>query len=204
MICPDCGSKNQSNAKYCTQCGHRLEEADIKKCASCGHPNPVEYQFCVNCGSRLRKLPKEKNRSQAKKSKKKAKKAPKENDVSSSKKNEYILYSLLSIFILVLLFLAVMNKNSTENERTQKINIMELQDRDPLIEANFLEVADKFQCSCGACGETTLTTCECPTAEREKQFIREALKQGISVKETIALVQSKFGWIKPEYQGKMD
>ena len=44
--CPNCGSPNPSDVKYCKQCGAGLFE----KCPKCSHENRLGTKFCGSCG----------------------------------------------------------------------------------------------------------------------------------------------------------
>jgi class 3 adenylate cyclase/tetratricopeptide (TPR) repeat protein len=52
MICPNCGSINPENARFCNTCGQQLELAP-RICAVCGTANPHNARFCNQCGSLL-------------------------------------------------------------------------------------------------------------------------------------------------------
>lgn len=49
--CPNCGHANPAGAKFCLECGAKLEQGKV--CPSCGHLNPPEAKFCLECGARL-------------------------------------------------------------------------------------------------------------------------------------------------------
>lgn len=49
MKCPNCGSDNPSNTKFCGECGAPLSLV----CAVCGKSNPAHHKFCSECGSAL-------------------------------------------------------------------------------------------------------------------------------------------------------
>lgn len=49
--CPACGHANPADAKFCLECGTKLERG--KACPACGHVNPPEAKFCLECGARL-------------------------------------------------------------------------------------------------------------------------------------------------------
>jgi class 3 adenylate cyclase/tetratricopeptide (TPR) repeat protein len=49
MQCFHCKSENQAEAKFCDQCGARLDA----KCSSCGETNRGHAKFCQNCGGQL-------------------------------------------------------------------------------------------------------------------------------------------------------
>ena len=50
-VCPSCGHVNPQGAKFCLECGTKLEQGKV--CPSCGHVNPPEAKFCLECGTRL-------------------------------------------------------------------------------------------------------------------------------------------------------
>ncbi|HLC43336.1 MAG TPA: adenylate/guanylate cyclase domain-containing protein, partial [Methylomirabilota bacterium] len=47
--CPTCQHENAPQAKFCGECGARLEQA----CRQCGHKNPAGSKFCSECGQSL-------------------------------------------------------------------------------------------------------------------------------------------------------
>lgn len=49
MQCSRCKSENDAEAKFCDQCGERLD----CKCPGCGETNRSNAKFCRNCGGRL-------------------------------------------------------------------------------------------------------------------------------------------------------
>src|SRR6266446_3819937 len=49
MRCPQCGHDNKEKAKFCNECGSRLEVI----CAACATTNPPGSKFCSGCGSPL-------------------------------------------------------------------------------------------------------------------------------------------------------
>jgi class 3 adenylate cyclase/predicted ATPase len=53
MRCPQCGQENPTAARFCNDCGARLETA----CAGCGQANPPASRFCNGCGQPLRGAP---------------------------------------------------------------------------------------------------------------------------------------------------
>jgi class 3 adenylate cyclase/tetratricopeptide (TPR) repeat protein len=54
MRCPKCQFENQDGAKFCNECGSKLEIA----CSSCGKINSLNSKFCNECGHNFA-LPKE-------------------------------------------------------------------------------------------------------------------------------------------------
>ena len=49
MECPNCGTTNQSAAKFCVECGAAL----ARSCPSCGTPYASDQRFCGECGAAL-------------------------------------------------------------------------------------------------------------------------------------------------------
>ena len=49
MKCPNCQSENPESAKFCNECGSKLEIA----CPSCGKINPLSSKFCNECGHKI-------------------------------------------------------------------------------------------------------------------------------------------------------
>jgi len=49
MNCPRCQAQNDEGARFCEECGIRLELA----CPSCGQPVGVGKKFCRSCGASL-------------------------------------------------------------------------------------------------------------------------------------------------------
>ena len=51
MKCPKCGTENSGSAKFCEECGTKLEV--IKKCKSCSTVLTANARFCPNCGTEI-------------------------------------------------------------------------------------------------------------------------------------------------------
>lgn len=51
MVCPQCQSGNREGAKFCNECGHKLEFT----CPKCRNLNSLESKFCDECGHDLSK-----------------------------------------------------------------------------------------------------------------------------------------------------
>ena len=49
MQCPQCQFDNVDGAKFCNECGSKLELS----CPNCSKLNPPESKFCNECGSKL-------------------------------------------------------------------------------------------------------------------------------------------------------
>src|SRR5947209_10985824 len=53
MRCSRCGHENKEGARFCNECGSKLEII----CAACATPNPPGSKFCSGCGSLLTAQP---------------------------------------------------------------------------------------------------------------------------------------------------
>jgi uncharacterized membrane protein YvbJ len=49
MQCPQCQTENRSEAKFCNECGAKLEVP----CPQCGNHNRPGSKFCDGCGHNL-------------------------------------------------------------------------------------------------------------------------------------------------------
>ena len=59
MKCTNCGTQNPSEKKFCTNCGNRLADPQVKadsRC-ECGAETPPGKKFCVNCGKPVTRAP---------------------------------------------------------------------------------------------------------------------------------------------------
>lgn len=57
VACPKCGSNNTASAKFCNDCGAKLEAAEQSvPCVKCGSPLQAGAKFCNECGAKQEKL----------------------------------------------------------------------------------------------------------------------------------------------------
>ena len=49
MKCPKCQTEILEGAKFCSECGSKLEIA----CSACGKINPLSSKFCIECGHEI-------------------------------------------------------------------------------------------------------------------------------------------------------
>ena len=50
-FCPSCGNPITVGAKFCSNCGEKLQTASV--CPKCGEPITPGAKFCMNCGEKL-------------------------------------------------------------------------------------------------------------------------------------------------------
>ena len=51
IICSTCGAKNNSNARFCYECGNKILKELV--CSSCGEKNKPNAKFCNFCGNKF-------------------------------------------------------------------------------------------------------------------------------------------------------
>jgi hypothetical protein len=66
----------------------------------------------------------------------------------------------------------------------------------PVVDPAVARVAARFACSCGTCGEERLDICSCATAQAERTFIQEQLRNGRSESEAAEALKQKYGGLK--------
>jgi ribosomal protein L40E len=53
LACPKCGAANLLNAKFCAECGAKMETgAQTAPCVKCGAALPEGSKFCNECGTK--------------------------------------------------------------------------------------------------------------------------------------------------------
>ncbi|MGS0657770.1 zinc-ribbon domain-containing protein [Staphylococcus arlettae] len=58
MNCKNCGEHVDINDKFCTYCGHSIEQrttTNDKNCPNCNAKIEIEDRFCIECGHNLKK-----------------------------------------------------------------------------------------------------------------------------------------------------
>lgn len=53
ITCSNCHTKLSVNAKFCPECGHKIEEQKPTFCTACGVLITPSSKFCSNCGARI-------------------------------------------------------------------------------------------------------------------------------------------------------
>ena len=56
IVCPNCKAHNNSDAKFCMNCGSAIiieVESEVKTCPTCNAPVKEGAKFCVRCGGKF-------------------------------------------------------------------------------------------------------------------------------------------------------
>lgn len=53
IVCPECGTKLVANAKFCLECGHKMEVSRPVFCSECGATLAPGVKFCSSCGNKV-------------------------------------------------------------------------------------------------------------------------------------------------------
>ncbi len=205
-ICVKCGAENSADARFCQLCGSALEKVTGKKfCTQCGTENDREARFCLKCGHTL--APNEQHRRKAGSKKRSHQAKKKEAPPPPGSTTEMKVLKVGAVFFVLFIIYMLLPEKKQPDLRQPVSNIQppvlaEQKSNDPRLEAEVLDIAAKFICSCGTCGEQPLQTCTCDVAIAERQFIRKELQAKNDPESIIRLVNEKYGWIKPQYTEK--
>lgn len=200
--CPNCHSKNDIGAKFCRECGNELIQPEEKQCKSCGTVNTVDVRFCFKCGSKLNASDQAPGQAKPKQLKQ-AKKTRAARDIKQPVVTPVKI--AVAAFIAIFIYIVLPEEKTTSSPSSsaqgiQPISAQEQKLADPVMEAKALDIASKFVCSCGTCGEESLETCTCEVAQVERQFIRNRIQNKTNPETIIKEVNSKYGWIKPQFE----
>ncbi len=51
IVCPKCGAENKKTAKFCSECGEKLDSSKV--CKKCKAEIPANAKFCPECGEKV-------------------------------------------------------------------------------------------------------------------------------------------------------
>lgn len=201
MKCNKCGTENNNENKFCTNCGEDLTaETQPQKniCNSCGFENAPTNNYCVTCGEKLKAPNNVKNEH----AKHEHRNKQKSNKGKNKKRSGFVierkpLLVAIGVLFISLVSVVVMNKWSSKNE--EDFYPVESRSSDAAVEAKVFEVASKFVCSCGSCGEQSLESCKCARAIEERQFVRDYLEKKSKPENIIVALANRYGFLKAEY-----
>jgi cytochrome c-type biogenesis protein CcmH/NrfF len=109
--------------------------------------------------------------------------------------NNWMIVAFIVFFFAAGVMVKVVFVPSAENKPARP-NIQTNSTNDSALESQIQLVAANFRCACGGCGVLFLIDCTCDMpkgAVEEKAFIRDQLRQGLSVDQVIQLVDNKYG-----------
>ena len=210
MICKRCGTGNADDNKYCTNCGNELtkENKSFKNiCRSCGSENDPINKFCTVCGEKLIVRENIKNEHGKQKHQHHNKNNKRNNNsYALFKKNKKSagmavgvkpLLIAAGVLFISLLTVALLNNWFVKND--DDLYPKESKSSNPVVEAKVFDVASKFVCSCGSCGEISLEKCKCATAVEERQFVRDYLERKNKPEDIVVALADRYGYLKAEY-----
>ena len=205
MKCKDCGIENKNEALFCSHCGAKREKQKFNQrgnsCPACDFKNQPNQKTCSCCGAELHPVHHEHNPLHQQPVQHKPQKRKERHGETKPKWH----FAVGAIVLLAAVFVFIKStEKSEEKEASPWSQIVETKTSDSQLEAKVLDVASKFICSCGTCGEKPLDTCTCETAVQERQFIRGRLQQGQTPEQVAVAVSTEFGWLKPEFASKYD
>ena len=159
-------------------------------CNKCGSPNSNDANFCESCGTQLSKTKTVHNNK--KRSGAKFRNTKKESSVSIKS-----LWIGAAVIVAGFLIYSIVNTNSSR-DYTASNAINNFNTGSPAVEAKVYEIASKFVCGCGSCGEESLEICDCNFAIQEKQYIRTMVQNSEVDASIVSAVNNKYGGIKSD------
>ena len=199
--CGSCGTSNSADAKFCSNCGAELIVIGKESCRYCGMNNEPDSAFCANYGTQLstgtpaavpiRQTPK-----------RQPPKTHKGRSVPPARRRSYVAGASVSLGLIVLVIVISQRSRNDSLSEGQvavvetKLSKIPLAGQDPVGESKAMQIAKKFDCSCGTCGDLSLDTCTCPTAVKEREFIRKSVEERESPDQIIAAVNRTYGHMK--------
>jgi len=165
-------------------------------CNECGTENKDDALFCANCGAELRR---HHNGHQHHLDQQVQQKHQKKKDRRMDAKLKWHP-GFVAIVLLAGVFVFIMRMDLFVKKQPAPLaQFVETRSADAKLEAKVMEIASKFICSCGTCGEKPLDTCTCNRAVEERQFIRNYLEQGQKPELVILALNNSYGWMKPQF-----
>lgn len=210
MKCHECGTANPDGALFCASCGAKLvrkdsfggEQSSPKftiDCPICGVENSRDDKYCMACGADMRRHHVKQPKHQSHQSKQNNK-----NGRHAARRFKWTPATIVALLLVGVLGFIGFLELVKEKPPAPPPPFVEAKTNDAKLEAKVLDVASKFICSCGTCGEKPLDTCTCDKAAEERQFIRTNLQAGQTPELIIAAVMNTYGWLKPEFAAKYD
>lgn len=193
MICPGCGSANADDALTCVTCGEMLssdsEKATGRVCAECRYENDTDARFCKKCGTALSN----RSRPRVRYDSRHLQEPPRKPKHRTYRRKTWYespgtLTAIAVAVIGVLVIYGTRQHQSDATAATASSGVV----LNPSIKPAFDGVVDRFICGCGRCTEP-LWQCNCPTAESERNMIKNDLEGGEKPPRIIDAVYQTYG-----------
>lgn len=193
MICPSCGSTNADDVLTCVTCGeelsHNSEKVTGRVCPGCRFVSDADARYCMKCGAALsnRSKPRAQRQSpQVHESRRKSRHLTNRRKAWYESPTTIIIISVAVVVVFVLY--GTRRHRSVASVATATPGVI----LDPAMKPAFDKVVDRFICGCGECTEP-LWECNCPTAENEKNMIKNHLESGEKSPKIIDAVYKTYG-----------
>ncbi|MHB8338381.1 MAG: cytochrome c-type biogenesis protein [Ignavibacteriaceae bacterium] len=175
------------------------------KCKSCGFINDNRNKFCSNCGIELSSG--KSNQANAKQMLcfSKGRHIKDIHNLKTNMPNLKLLWITVGTVIVSILIAISFDLLFHKYPNGREFPIGR-KNSNPVIEAKVTDVASKFVCSCqtNECAYTSLESCACGTADKERQFIRTKLEKYGKPKDIIVELANKYGFLKSEFASKYE
>jgi cytochrome c-type biogenesis protein CcmH/NrfF len=161
--------------------GGKRSKGAKRKCRNCGAFNELNARYCCHCANTL-------TGSLPERAKKKA-------AARGREPSYWVIGGVIALIFLVGLAVKMVlyrGPDIPEGEKVHKVPLL----ADDSMERQIQLVASNFRCACGGCGELPLIECNCDMprgALEEKGFIREKLKEGLTIDQVIQWVEREYG-----------
>ncbi|OYV87473.1 MAG: hypothetical protein B7Z63_02300 [Ignavibacteriae bacterium 37-53-5] len=202
MICDKCGATNQTDARFCSSCGSKILGDTRKYCTSCGTPNDFDALYCTGCGMAMDQRDADSDRVRTPKpSAQKHHREIRGRSLRKNLKGGHVTAAIAGVGLILIVIMISNRSNRKDPSDIIQVNkgevaVSETKLRDPARESKAMQIASDFDCSCGTCGNLPLDTCTCPTAVKEREFIRGMVREGRSSAQIVTAVSKTYGHVK--------
>lgn len=166
-------------------------------CKACNIENADDARFCYTCGIDMTT----EKRFSTKKTINQRRRLNKYKYHRSSIVDRIFSQKLLLISGSIFFVLAVVYLADPKIFDASTPSVQEEKSDNSVVELKVKEIASKFVCTCGSCGEESLDICSCNRAIQERQMIRDYLLDGEGPNQIIKIISESFGGLKASQSG---